>query len=269
MRIEPVPTRLQGLWRRTRLRVPAGSGATLDDRHTAVWWLQTPHWHADLRVPAGRPDFSGVASLADCSTAQLRWLLTQEGFAGITSVQGHEGDTVAACRWQRVIDHAESLSADVGGLRFDADGMDEWGLEADYDERWIAEPCGPGWSAEGSADEPPGTRLTRLRIRSGRWQITLRARQLDAASTRTVREAVATDQPIARAALLAAADCEISLAEQVDGDWLVRRSTLPWLEGRVPRDAGPWRDLVAVDMPAAIDLAAVPAASPSLAHPAP
>ena len=248
--MDALPERLQGLWRRTRLRVPAGSGAVLDDRRTQVWWLQTPHWHADLRVPADRPSFDGVGSLADCSTAQLRWLLTQEGFAGITRVEGVADDTVAACRWHRLIDHAESRVADVGGLRFDADGMDEWGLEADYDERWIAEDCGPGWSAEGSADEPPGTRLSRLRIRVGRWQMTLRARQLDAASTRTVRHAVATDQPIAREALLAAADCEISLAEQVGGDWRVRRSTLPWLEGRPASDAGPWRALEPTDMSA-------------------
>ncbi|RZS54914.1 hypothetical protein [Sphaerotilus mobilis] len=256
MGAQPVPDRLQGLWRRTRLRVPARTGATLDDRSTAVWWLQTPHWHADLRVPAARPDYSGVASLADCSTPQLRWLLTQEGFAGLTHVEGVDGDTVASCRWQRLIDHAESRIADVGALRFDADGMDEWGLAADYDERWVAEDTGPGWSAEGSCDEPPGTRLTRLRIRVGRWQITLRARALDAASTRTVRHAVATDQPIARNALIAAADCEISLAEQVDGpdgDWRVRRSTLPWLEGLPPRDLGPWRALEAADQPVLID----------------
>lgn len=250
--IEAVPDRLQGLWRRTRLRVPAVSGATLDDRSTQVWWLQTPHWHADLRVPAGRPDFGGVNSLADCSVPQLRWLLTQEGFAGVTRVEGFDGDTVAACRWHRLIDHAESRLADVGGLRFDADGMDEWGLEADYDERWVAEDCGAGWSAEGSSGEPPGARPSRLRIRVGRWQMTLRARQLDAASTRTVRHAVATDQGIARHALMAAADCEISLAEQVDGDWLVRRSTLPWLEGLPPPDAGAWRALQTADMPVPI-----------------
>ncbi len=253
--IDAVPERLQGLWRRTRLRVPAVTGATLDDRSTQVWWLQTPHWHADLRVPAGRPDYTGVSSLADCSVPQLRWLLTQEGFAGITRVEGVDADTVAACRWHRLIDHAESRVADVGGLRFDADGMDEWGLEADYDERWVAEDSGPGWSAEGSRDEPPGTRLSRLRIRVGRWQMTLRARQLDAASTRTVRHAVATDQGIARHALMAAADCEISLAEQVDGDWRVRRSTLPWLEGLPPRDAGAWRALEPADMPEWIDRA--------------
>ncbi|MDP4301870.1 hypothetical protein [Leptothrix discophora] len=250
--VAPVPECLQGLWRRTRLRVPSGTGSTLDDRSTAVWWLQTPHWHADLRVPAGRPDFGGVGSLQDCSESQLRWLLTQEGFAGLTVVDGVADDRVASCRWLRRIDHAESRIADVGGLRFDAGGLDEWGLQADYDERWVREDTGPGWSAEGSADEPPGTPPSRLRIRCGRWQITLRARQLDAASTRTVRHAVATDQRIARNALLAAADCEISLAEQTAEGWTVRCSTLPWLEGHATPPDGPWRALLPADVNAAI-----------------
>ena len=102
--------------------VPSGTGHMLDDRSTAVWWLQTPHWHADLRIPAGRPDFGAVRSLHDCSEAQLRWLLTQEGFAGLTVVDGVAEAGIARCRWLRRIDHAESRVADVGGLRFDAEG---------------------------------------------------------------------------------------------------------------------------------------------------
>ena len=40
----------------------------------------------DIRIPAGRPDFSGVQRLEDCSDAQLAWLATQQGFAGVTTV---------------------------------------------------------------------------------------------------------------------------------------------------------------------------------------
>jgi hypothetical protein len=246
----PVPLALQGLWRRTLLQVPGAcdpARATLHDSSTAVFWLQTPHWHGDIRIPADRPGFAGVRSLAECSGPQLRWLLTQQGFAGLTTV---DGDT---CRWHRRLDHAESLTPDVGRLAFDARGLDEWGVEADYFERWQpvdgsdghdwqalvtrpdaadgAEPLPPGDAADWLADA--GARPRRVFVRSGRWALLMRARALDPVSTREVRAAVAAGQPVDRASLIAAADCEISFAMLGVRSWIVLRSTLPWREGQL------------------------------------
>lgn len=251
--VAPVPRALQGLWRRTLLQVPGSVDAvraSVHDTATAVFWLQTPHWHGDIRIPADRPGFAGVRCLAECSGPQLRWLLTQQGFAGITTV---DGDT---CRWHRRLDHAESLTPDVGRLVFDARGLDEWGVEADYYERWQpvegsdghdwqalvtrlddpagAEPRSPGHPddiAAWRADALPRPR--RVFVRSGRWALDLRARTLDPVSTREVRAAVAAGQPVDRAALIAAADCEISFATLGARGWIVLRSTLPWREGQL------------------------------------
>ena len=241
-----VPAQVQGLWQRTLLAVPArartgdlpAQGGALRDTTTRVYWLQTPVWHADLRVPADRPDFQGIGSLADCSEAQLRWLLSQQGFAGVTTVDGD------ICRWHRRIDLAASLNPDIGRLVFDGEGLQEWGVEADYFERWVpvagagesgsGVALGAGWDAEGQHSGQPA----RCTLRSGRWTLQLRDRALDGATTRAVRRAAAAAEPVTRALLEAAADLEISLAEWEGGQWRVRLSTWPWREGQPLAPAG-------------------------------
>lgn len=47
----------------------------------------------DDPVPAGCPDFSGKAALAECSASDLRWLARQQGIAGMT-LAGIEGGVV-------------------------------------------------------------------------------------------------------------------------------------------------------------------------------
>lgn len=234
-RIAAVPLALQGLWRRTQLRIPAAPAspdapALLDDRATLVYWLQTAHWHADIRIPAQRPSFAGVRSLGDCDDAQLRWLLTQQGFAGVTTVDSTpQGDL---CRWHRVIDHAESLDADEGRLVFDATGLDEWGTQADYYERWqpVIRSAGRDQQALGVVGVSSG-RTQAVFVRCGDWGLLVRARQLDAVATRAVRTAAAAGEPVDRARLIAAADCEITLATCGTRRWVVLRSTFPWREG--------------------------------------
>ncbi|MEY8879370.1 MAG: hypothetical protein AB9M60_22865 [Leptothrix sp. (in: b-proteobacteria)] len=246
-----VPAHCQGLWRRTLLAVPSaardGSGDGLRDTTTCVHWLQTPLWHGDLRVPANRPDFSGIHALADCSDAQLRWLLTQQGFAGVTRVGDEvvQGVPRSVCRWQRRIDLAESEVPDIGWLGLDATGLDEWGVEADYHERWVATEgasadakhgaLGLGWSHAQPANDT-GARTVCLRV--GDWAMHLRSRTLDAATTRQARRAAAEDLPMDRATLIAAADFEISLARWTPGGvggfgagWRIAHSSWPWREG--------------------------------------
>ena len=122
-----VPADYRGLWQRTLL----ATGDSMDTRST-VYWLQTDSWHADIRIPADRPDFAGTTSLADCSGEQLCWLARQQGFAGITAVTGDQ------CEWQRVVDfQPPSGQRDIAGMQFAGpDKLLEYGIEDKYSETW-------------------------------------------------------------------------------------------------------------------------------------
>ncbi|WP_286730893.1 hypothetical protein [Thiomonas sp. 13-64-67] len=139
-----VPQRYQGVWRRTLLTAPE----VYDDR-TLVLWMQTARWHADLRIPADRPDCASCGSLADCSRTQLLCLLRQEGFAGITVVSG------TSCEWRRLMDYHPKGLRDRGEMAFStcASALDEYGIEADYAERWERDPASDqsGWVARSSS----------------------------------------------------------------------------------------------------------------------
>src|SRR3569832_503628 len=100
----PVPNAYLGVWRRSLLESPI-----LRDTHSHVFWLQTPRWHADLRLPAGRPDFSGIDSLAECSAAQLAWLARQQGVCGVAQLDGER------CTWHRQMDFQPAYGSRGGG----------------------------------------------------------------------------------------------------------------------------------------------------------
>lgn len=91
-------------------------------------WLQTPHWYAD-HPPADRPDFTGVTSLAECDDTQLAWLATQQGFRGVTQVDGEH------CTWHRQMDiQPADGSRDTGRMIIEGERMIETGTEAGYVE---------------------------------------------------------------------------------------------------------------------------------------
>ncbi|MHB1670341.1 hypothetical protein [Thiomonas sp.] len=214
-----VPAIYQGLWRRRLLTTPI-----LHDDTTLVFWLQTASWHADLRIPADRPDFSGCVTLSDCSRAQLLALLGQEGFAGVTLI---DGDT---CEWQRCVDYRPTGLRDLGRMVFSstADTIEEYGVEAEYTERWerVAE-------GEGSVDVCWSTaaRAQILWLRAGRRFMRVRDRPLAEAGSRKywyrLHEGTASDDDLRRLA-----DCEISFGEIAGQAGCILHSTLPWLEGQ-------------------------------------
>jgi hypothetical protein len=125
-----VPARYRGIWRRTLLQTDDAS-----DTATTVFWLQAARWHADLRIPAGRPDFGGIASLDDCCAARRAWLATQQGFAGITTVRtGRDGEL---CSWQRLFDlQPPQGQPDEGWMVFEPGLLVETGVHARYLEHW-------------------------------------------------------------------------------------------------------------------------------------
>ena len=122
-----VPSEYLGMWRRTLLEQ-----AGVIDTSTLVLVIQTEQYHADIRIPSKRPDFANVKSLADCSSEQLRWLATQQGFTGITEVNGN------ISQWLRDHDYQPSNGQrDIGEMTFESEGVIvEIGIEAEYREVW-------------------------------------------------------------------------------------------------------------------------------------
>ncbi|WP_299315436.1 hypothetical protein [uncultured Halomonas sp.] len=126
-----LPAAYHGVWQRSLYAEPSAPPHAQLDTTTQVIWLQTSSWHADLRLPAERLDFTGVDGLADCSREQLVWLARLTAFAGLTQVEGE------LCTWHRLVDLAPSLERDVGAMRFLEDGaLEERHPHGHYLEHW-------------------------------------------------------------------------------------------------------------------------------------
>ncbi len=213
-----VPEAYVGLWQRTLLRAPG-----VEDTTTRVYWLQTPSWHADIRVPADRPVLSDRDGLAALTPEEMRALARQQGFAGITEVEGE------LCRWHRRLDYQPpSGFNDIGRMQFEGpDRLLEYGVEQDYFEIWERVP-GSGESEVLEHDDPNGRPAVLLSL--GPWVMFVRARSAAPGRATGLVELVAAADDPRRVALL---DFEISFGRR-DGAgkaWRTELSTLPWLEG--------------------------------------
>lgn len=218
-----VPDAYLGVWRRSLLEAPG-----VHDTSSLVLWLQTPRWHADLRIPAGRPDFTGVATLADCDATQLAWLATQQGFCGLTQVDGER------CTWHRQVD-VQPINGcrDTGRMVFDGERMVETGLEADYREIWEPLPESRRGSAALQLVVENGAlpaRPTWLLI-AGDCFMFVRGRAMRLPRAADLPSLIAATRP-GREQLLAWLDIEVSFGRRNGpGAWHVEHSTLPFREG--------------------------------------
>lgn len=219
----PVPAAYRGVWRRTLLE---GDGLHTDTRST-VLWLQTTRWHADLRLPAGRPDFAGVHDVTGCSSAQRIWLARQHGFSGVTEVHGDR------CHWHHDLDFKPTTSIrDIGTMIFHADGttVEEYGVDTDYHETWQRLPGSIGPSAAWCGCESPQSRL----LVAGDCFFLVRpgVRASTPANSRAATALEIPDYP------------ELSYGRigGADKQWLILHSTLPWREGQ-SLDEEIWRCL--------------------------
>lgn len=127
MSVTQVPKPYMGMWRRTLLEQ-----AGVIDTTTLVLVIQTEQYHADIRIPDARPDFSHAARLEDCSLEQLYWLATQQGFTGITHINGN------ISHWLRDHDFQPSNDQrDIGEMTFESDDiLVETGVDTEYREIW-------------------------------------------------------------------------------------------------------------------------------------
>jgi hypothetical protein len=208
----PVPPALRHVWRRGLLRVPGCA----DDTTTTVFWLQAARWHADIRIPAGRPDFSGVHSLDECSNAQLEWLATQQGFAGVTTVDLQTQET----NWQRIADFQPPAALpDAGYTVFRRGMLIETGVHADYIEHWHRVPgTGNGHVVLRRLD----TEVPSLLMIAGSMVMHVRARSVDFSTSGWAGGELLRRQ----------LDFDISCGVRNARGWRIRHSTFPWLEGQ-------------------------------------
>src|SRR6266496_4360397 len=135
------PSHLAGLWRRTLLVDEHGR----EDVTTDVVWLQGRGVYVDLRRPSGRPSFDSVRGLRDLSYDQVRWMATQEAFAGRLVDRGQYVE------WTRCIDlHPPGPTPDAGTLSREHGLLVERGWHSDYVEHWQPEPgdSEPVWARE-------------------------------------------------------------------------------------------------------------------------
>ena len=223
-----VPVTYQGLWRRTLLAMPEGR-----DVDSCVYWLQTELWHADLRVPAERPDFSQVQSLNQCTPVHLQWMLRQEGFAGITQVDGER------CEWHRRMDYRSDEFRDIGDMRFRKDFLEEFGVERQYIEQWQQEPLA---FRRFSAKCMPSGAPRQLLLRAGEFFMHVRPRNLSHEEARHLW-ALVDERSANPNDMRQLADFEISFGKQQDGELRILLSTLPWLESVVLPHSDEWLNL--------------------------
>ena len=221
---QSVPDAYRGVWQRSLLQTPQGC-----DSGSLVYWLQTSRWHADLRLPADRPDFSAVSCLEDCDDVQLAWLASQQGFCGVTQVDGD------VCTWHRRMDFQPANGKrDIGRMAFDGERAVESGIEADYLEVWQRLPQSRGASAAlqlmvESGKLPP--RPVWLFV-AGDCFILVRGRPRPLPAEADLASLIAVHRP-SRSQWLEWLDVEISFGHRSGPTpWRIEHSTLPFREGR-------------------------------------
>lgn len=223
-RLPDVRGKWRGLWKRTLLE-RHGPGSLTNDRPADVYWLQTALWHADLRIPTERPDFSGVSSLEECDRQQLEFLVGQEAFCGITRIEG------GTCTWSRLMDLNPGTALDVAHMRFRGELLIvETGIAEKYTEHWTLVP--------GSRPAPGVEPLVPMdgesfMLSAGDWAVSVTPR----AKPPPEIDLYAEPASRARDHLQWQASLVLSLCERTRSGWTARLSTQPWLEGRIMEPA--------------------------------
>jgi hypothetical protein len=210
---------LRGMWRRTLLERPHEP----PDISSTVLWLQGPRFFVDLRLPAGRPNFTNIGCLRQLQVPQLKWLAGQQGFAGRLRLDGD------LAWWRRGIDfQPPTHTADRARLRLAGEILEERGTEACYLEHWERE-SGPLEPAFGLKLRGTNRRDQGYLVRVGNHFMYARARRqpLPAAFNLLALLDSTLDLTTKQELL----DFEISFGRIDHSVWRVERSSLPFREG--------------------------------------
>lgn len=240
---EPVPPQYHGVWQRLSLEHAGGT-----DTSTRVFWLQTPVLHGDLRIPADRPAYAGKESLTDFSREELGQLARQQGFAGVTRVQGEQ------CEWLRHIDfQPRTGSRDIGRMQFDGEQVVEEGVLNPYKEVWERLPDSKGQVvAYRFAEEQSGSLEYLPRkgylLLAGDYFVFARDRG-PSLPMGTTFQALLNDPSISTEVLADYLDFEISFGRRTGGaiPWEIILSTLPFREGWPLLTEAAWDRLTGAD----------------------
>lgn len=218
MTASPVPDRYRGVWQRTLLDM-----GDLRDTSSAVFWMQTSLWHADVRIPTtARP------VLAE-PTEQLS---SQQGFCGVTQIEAI--GQREQCAWHHQFNmQPPQATPDVGWMVFETpDRLIETGVHAAYLEVWQRLPESVGrYVVLAGMDGHGNDNGARLLV-AGRYLMLAKPRRLpwphDVALGDSLASVIAR-HPQQTAALL---QCEISFGMFDGQTWAIQQSTLPSMEGQ-------------------------------------
>jgi hypothetical protein len=224
MGIGQVPKAYQGMWRRSLLEQ-----AGVKDTATTVLVIQTEQYHADIRIPAHRPAFDVTKSLEDCSSAQLSWLATQQGFTGITQINSN------VSQWLRDHDYQPfNHQRDIGEMIFESDDvLVETGIDVEYLEIWERVPDSHlNLSVtHTSGENRHKTKVPARLFTANKTFAYVRPRSVQLPIAKSMTEAIEHDKP-SWETLLDWLDFEISFGEIRDQQHgVITLSTLPFKEG--------------------------------------
>jgi hypothetical protein len=218
---------LVGVWRRRSIETEDGQ----KDTTTQVFWLQTHACFGDIRIPLLRPPGLGDRSLQELSGLEAIALSGQQGFGGVTQVEG------STCQWHRRIDYQPpNGSRDIGLLEWEQNILIESGVDAAYREEWERIDDGSiGCCALVLEPEEPSTAALPWQgcvVSVGDYfvQILDRRPVLPQADSLKALLESAPDRQQQQGYL----DCEISFGRRSSGQipWEIELSTFPWREGQ-------------------------------------
>ena len=229
---KPVPTNYIGVWQRQLLETTA-----IKDDSSLVLWMQSQHYHIDLRIPASCTGFRAASSLQDYSNEELLLLATQQGFAGLTHVTPSTATSSEICQWVREVDYQAPTDArDIGKMVFtDADTVIETGVDDAYLEVWRRlenshEPC---FFALCTGNNHRGVATPAYLMRTGRYVAFARPRAVSLPKAPTLVHAIQSHKP-SHEQLLDWLDMEISFGEMLDDNhWQIKHSTLPFKQNLI------------------------------------
>ena len=229
---KPVPSNYIGVWQRYLLETTA-----IKDDSSLVLWMQSQHYHIDVRIPAICTGFKAASALQEYSDAELLLLASQQGFAGLTHVTPHTAQSSDMCQWLREIDYQAPTDArDIGKMVFtDANTVIETGIDDAYLEVWrrLENSQEPNFFALSTGKNHLGTETPAYLMRTGRHVAFARPRPVAVPKAPSLIHAIQSHKPT-RELLLDWLDMEISFGEMlVENHWKIKHSTLPFKQNLI------------------------------------